>query len=104
MASLHPRCDNCRFWAVRVSQPAARNTPGPFGTCRRKSPTHDPQDRIIGDFPGAPAHWWCGEWQPRDDAGPGVEPVARRLALAVLGGDLVAARALADWLIEVQEG
>jgi hypothetical protein len=83
------RCEDCRFWLETAENPNV-------GFCRR----HPPALHIVADgheevrtvvvMPGG----WCGEWQTRDPHD--FDATARRLALAVLSGDGVAARALAD--------
>lgn len=91
-------CSNCLYSGRSLGSPTGLR-------CRRSPPVVLPV-HAEGDFasryPVIEPDLWCGEWVAEN---PTVsDEVASQLARAVLVGDGVAARALADRLIELGVG
>jgi hypothetical protein len=87
------RCGNCRFWNKQVDRPIA-------GYCQRFPPTMIDAD--YQEWPETGSEVWCGEWQA--ETPDTIELTVVSLARQTLAGDLTAARALADRVIELTGG
>lgn len=87
------KCENCRYHYTVASYNGDI-----LHKCRRYPPQMIETENAFGASRDPAATDWCGEWSPENPET--IEEGAATLARMVLLGDLTAARALVDRLLE----
>jgi len=72
------RCDNCKYW-VFYGLFKDSNAPIDYGICHRYPPTARGERTAPCDNPDPPAHWWCGEFEPKESEEPEAPEEEERL-------------------------
>ena len=90
------KCKNCRFF--EKGRPDSKTD----GTCMRHPPVRLDTSDTTSYWACVSEDEWCGEWSPANPET--VEEIAGQLARHVLLGDMTAAHALVDRLMEIRNG